>query len=171
MGTDIIRDLSKKTETKIMYLIMDGLGDVPADGKDTPLAEAKTPNMDELAKDAMLGLCDPIAPGITPGSGPAHLSLFGYDPVENNVGRGLLSAFGLDFDLEPGDLAMRGNFCTIDDDGNVADRRAGRISDEQNKEACKLILDNIEMPDNVKLFLKTESEHRVLVVLRGDGLA
>ncbi|HDS01121.1 MAG TPA: 2,3-bisphosphoglycerate-independent phosphoglycerate mutase [candidate division Zixibacteria bacterium] len=171
MGTDIISDLAKKTDTKILYLIMDGLGDIPADGHDTPLAEAHTPNMDRLAREGTLGLCDPIAPGITPGSGPAHLSLFGYDPVENNVGRGLLSAFGLDFDLEPGDLAMRGNFCTIDDDGNVADRRAGRISDEENKKACKLILDNIEMPDNIKLFLKTESEHRVLVVLRGDGLA
>jgi len=152
-------------------LVMDGLGDIPADGKDTPLAEAHTPNMDALAKAGTLGLCDPIGPGLTPGSGPAHLSLFGYDPIENNVGRGLLSAFGLDFELQPGDLAARGNFCTLDADGNVTDRRAGRIPDEANKAACKLIEDNIELPDGVQLFLRTESQHRVLVVLRGHGLS
>jgi len=171
MGTDILSDLSQKNDNKIVFLVMDGLGDIPADGKDTPLAEADSPNMDQLATESMLGLCDPIAPGITPGSGPSHLALFGYDPIENNVGRGLLSAFGLDFDLHENDLAIRGNFCTLDDNGNVADRRAGRIPDEKNREACKLILDNIKMPDGFELFLETESQHRVLVVLRGEGLS
>ncbi len=171
MGRDIISELSKKTESKILYLVMDGLGDIPADGKDTPLAEAKTPNLDKLAKEGILGLCDPIAPGITPGSGPAHLALFGYDPVEHNVGRGLLSAFGLDFELQAGDLAARGNFCSIDGKGNVTDRRAGRISDEENRKACNLIMNNIKLPDDIQLFLRTESQHRVLVVLRGYGLS
>lgn len=171
MGRDIISELAKKTESKILYLVMDGLGDIPADGKDTPLAEAKTPNMDKLAKEGTLGLCYPIAPGITPGSGPAHLALFGYDPVEHNVGRGLLSAFGLDFELQAGDLAARGNFCSIDDKGNVTDRRAGRISDEENKKACNLIMNKIKLPDDIQLFLRTESQHRVLVVLRGYGLS
>ncbi len=171
MGKDILSDLSKKTDSKIIFLVMDGLGDIPAEGNDTPLAEADTPNMDKLACESMLGLCDPIGPGITPGSGPAHLSLFGYDPIENNVGRGLLSAFGLDFDLQENDLAIRGNFCTLDSDGNVEDRRAGRIPDEKNQEACKMILDNIKMPDGYELHLRTESQHRVLVVLRGEGLS
>lgn len=171
MAADLIDSLAKATPSKIVFLVMDGLGDIPADGKDTPLAEAQTPNMDALAKAGTLGLCDPIGPGLTPGSGPAHLSLFGYDPVENNVGRGLLSAFGLDFELQPGDLAARGNFCTIDADGKVTDRRAGRISDEVNKAACRLIEDNIELPEGVELFLRTESQHRVLVVLRGHGLS
>jgi 2,3-bisphosphoglycerate-independent phosphoglycerate mutase len=171
MGRDIISELAKKTDSKILYLVMDGLGDIPADGKDTPLAEAKTPNLDQLAKEGILGLCDPIAPGITPGSGPAHLALFGYDPVEHNVGRGLLSAFGLDFELQAGDLAARGNFCSIDEKGNVTDRRAGRISDEENRKACNLIMNNIKLPDDIQLFLRTESQHRVLVVLRGYGLS
>jgi 2,3-bisphosphoglycerate-independent phosphoglycerate mutase len=171
MKADLIRQQVKKTDSKIVFLIMDGLGDIPAQGKDTPLAEAETPNMDKLAERGCLGLCDPIAPGLTPGSGPAHLSLFGYDPVKNNVGRGLLSAFGLDFDLDPMDLAMRGNFCTIDEDGNVTDRRAGRIPDETNREACQKILDNIKLPDGVELFLRTESQHRVLVVMRAHGLS
>ena len=171
MSADIIDSLAKVNASKIIMLVMDGLGDIPAQGKDTPLAEARTPNMDALARAGTLGLCDPISPGLTPGSGPAHLALFGYDPVVNNVGRGLLSAFGLDFELQPGDLAARGNFCTLDDKGNVTDRRAGRIADEVNKAACKLIEDNIAMPEGVELFLRTESQHRVLVVLRGHGLS
>jgi 2,3-bisphosphoglycerate-independent phosphoglycerate mutase len=171
MGRDIISELAKKTDSKILYLVMDGLGDIPADGRDTPLAEAKTPNLDKLTREGTLGLCDPIAPGITPGSGPAHLALFGYDPIEHNVGRGLLSAFGLDFELQPGDLAARGNFCSIDDKGNVTDRRAGRISDEENRKACNLIMNNIKLPDGIQLFLRTESQHRVLVVLRGYGMS
>jgi 2,3-bisphosphoglycerate-independent phosphoglycerate mutase len=168
---DIIADLAKKTDSKILFLVMDGLGDIPADGRDTPLAEAHTPNLDSLAKDGTLGLCDPISPGLTPGSGPAHLALFGYDPIEHNVGRGLLSAFGLDFELQNGDLAARGNFCTLDEKGNVVDRRAGRIPDEVNREACNKITNNIKLPDGVELFLRTESQHRVLLVLRGYGFS
>ena len=115
--TDILYVHSRSLwlDIKILFLVMDGLGDIPADGRDTPLAEAHTPNLDNLAKAGTLGLCDPISPGLTPGSGPAHLSLFGYDPIENNVGRGLLSAFGLNFELQEGDLAARGNFCTLDE--------------------------------------------------------
>ena len=171
MHRDIIAELTKKTDSKILLLVMDGLGDIPAEGRDTPLAEANTPNMDKLAAEGALGLCDPVSPGLTPGSGPGHLSLFGYDPIENNVGRGLLSAFGLDFELQSGDLAARGNFCTIDDNGNVSDRRAGRIPDEFNRKSCNKILDNIKLPDGIELFLRTESQHRVLFVLRGYGLS
>jgi len=171
MASDIIARLARQSDSKIVFLVMDGLGDIPADGRDTPLAEAKTPNLDRLAKEGTLGLCDPISPGLTPGSGPAHLSLFGYDPIQNEVGRGLLSAFGLDFDLKPGDIAMRGNFCTLDNEGKVSDRRAGRIGDDVNQATCEKILRNIKAPKNYELFLKTESQHRVLVVLRGPNLS
>ena len=152
-------------------LVMDGLGDIPADGHGTPLQEAGTPNLDRLAGEGVLGQFDPIAPGITPGSGPAHLGLFGYDPVKYNVGRGILSAFGIGFDLTDKDVAARVNFCTLDSDGNVTDRRAGRISDDENRRICEKIKSKLRTPAGIEFFLETESQHRGLLVIRGNDLS
>jgi 2,3-bisphosphoglycerate-independent phosphoglycerate mutase len=166
----VIQTLLKDNGSKIVFLIMDGLGDVPDKAKGgTPLEVAKTPNLDALAKESELGLLEPMAPGITPGSGPAHLALFGYDPFEFTIGRGVLSALGVDFALTPRDVAARLNFCTIDNQGNITDRRAGRIPSAENARIVRKLLENVHLP--VEFFLETESEHRALLVLRGDGLS
>jgi 2,3-bisphosphoglycerate-independent phosphoglycerate mutase len=169
MDIEIIQKLQKPANTKIVLLVMDGLGGLPGEEGLTELEKANTPNLDKLAKEGISGLHQPIAAGITPGSGPAHLSLFGYDPIKYQVGRGVLAALGINFKLENGDLAARGNFCTIDDQGKVSDRRAGRISTEKNKELCKL-LSQIKL-DGAEVFVETVKEHRFLLVLRGKDLS
>jgi 2,3-bisphosphoglycerate-independent phosphoglycerate mutase len=125
--------------------------------------------MDNLAKMSICGLQQPVGNGLTPGSGPGHLSIFGYDPIKYQVGRGVLAALGIGFNLLPGDVAARGNFCTIDKKGIVLDRRAGRISTEENHDLCKL-LRSIELPE-LNVFIETVKEHRFLIVFRGDGLS
>jgi 2,3-bisphosphoglycerate-independent phosphoglycerate mutase len=169
MDIKIIQKLKKPADTKIVLLVMDGLGGLPGEEGLTELEKANTPNLDKLAKVGITGLHQPIAAGITPGSGPAHLSLFGYDPIKYQVGRGVLAALGINFKLENGDLAARGNFCTIDDQGKVSDRRAGRISTEKNQELCKL-LSRIKL-DGAEVFVETVKEHRFLLVLRGKELS
>lgn len=170
MNFSIIRDLVERAETKIVLLVLDGLGGLPAEkGGATELEAADTPILDRLATDGICGLHQPVAPGITPGSGPSHLALFGYDPLKYQVGRGVLSALGIDFDLGPNDVAARGNFCTLDDQGRVADRRAGRIPTEKNKELCERLRE-IELP-GVEVFVETVKEYRLLLVLRGEGLS
>lgn len=135
---DLMFKLQRENDTKIVLYVADGLGGLqPQPGGKTELEAANTPNLDALAKRGTLGLSTPVLPGITPGSGPGHLGLFGYDPLENNIGRGVLEALGIDFDLGPNDVAIRGNFCTIDDEGNITDRRAGRIASEIGVELCK----------------------------------
>jgi len=170
MDLDFIKKLIKKNDSKIVMLVMDGLGGLPIkeDGL-TELETAKTPNLDRLAKKSICGLQIPVGNGITPGSGPGHLGIFGYNPIKYQVGRGVLAATGIDFDLKPGDVAARGNFATIDENGNVKDRRAGRISSEKNKELCKLLCENINIP-GIDVFIETVKEHRFLLVLRGEGL-
>lgn len=156
----------------IVYLIMDGLGGLPhPDTGRTELESADTPNLDRLARSAALGQIVPVTPGIAPGSGPGHLALFGYDPVAYNIGRGVLSALGVDFELEPGDLAARLNLCTLDADGNVVDRRAGRPPDEENQRLVARLRDAVQEVDGVRVFWESEKEHRVVLVLRGDGLS
>ncbi len=167
---DVISSLAKANDKTICLLVMDGVGDCDNDGKGTALQIAKTPNFDELAARSALGQLNPVAVGVTPGSGPGHLGLFGYDPLVYKVGRGVLSALGIEFKITPRDVAARLNFCTLDADGNVVDRRAGRIDDETNKRVLQRIRDNIEAPDGVEVFLETVAEHRALLVLRGDGL-
>jgi 2,3-bisphosphoglycerate-independent phosphoglycerate mutase len=171
MEQEILDTLITRNDSKIVYLIMDGLGGLPREaGGKTELEMAQTPHMDKLAAHGCLALLDPIGPGMTPGSGPAHLALFGYDPVKDNVGRGILSALGVDFPVTDKDVCARLNFCTIDSAGNVTDRRAGRIASELNETLCKKLQQNITLSDGIEFFLKTESEHRALLVIRGDGL-
>lgn len=164
---ELLKELSVKTDSKIVLLVIDGLGGLPVNGQ-TELEKAATPNLDALAARSACGLTDPISPGITPGSGPAHLALFGYDPLAYKIGRGVLDTLGINFKLEPIDVAARGNFCTIDKEGIVTDRRAGRISTEENEKICQL-LSGIEI-DGVEIFVKPVKEHRCAVIFRGEGL-
>lgn len=172
MDFDLIKPLLNDGEgSKIVLLVMDGLGGLPMEeGGETALEAAKTPNMDALAKKSMMGLHQSIRTGITAGSGPAHLSLFGYDPIKYKVGRGVLSALGIDFDLQKKDVAARGNFCTVDEEGRVTDRRAGRIPTEITERLCDLLNEKVEIP-GVKVFLKPVKEYRFLLVIRGEGLS
>ena len=171
MDNSILDELTESHGGKIVYLIMDGLGGLRMPGKaGTELQVADTPNLDALAKDSVCGLLDPILPGVTPGSGPAHFGLFGYDPVRYNIGRGVLSAAGVDFDLTDRDLAARVNFCTVDAQGKVTDRRAGRIPTELNQKLCEKILARIKVPGGYELFFLPEKEHRAVFILRGENL-
>lgn len=158
------------TATKIVLVVLDGLGGLPERrGGQTELERARTPNLDRLAGEAECGLHVPVVPGITPGSGPGHLALFGYDPLTYDVGRGVLSALGIGFELQAGDVAARGNFCSVDPEGVVTDRRAGRISTEKNEALCRELRE-ISVP-GVELHVQTIKEHRFLLVLRGEGLS
>ncbi|MFO7949056.1 MAG: 2,3-bisphosphoglycerate-independent phosphoglycerate mutase [Candidatus Fermentibacteraceae bacterium] len=170
MREGLIESLAEETGSKILLAVMDGLGDITVPGLEgmTPLEAARTPNLDRMAAEGALGQHVPIAHGVTPGSGPAHLALFGYDPVSSCVGRGVLSALGIGFDLQQGDLAARINFCTLDDDGLVSDRRAGRISTEKCRELVGLLQD-IEV-EGAEVFVRPVKEHRACVVFRGQGL-
>ncbi|MGQ9494595.1 MAG: 2,3-bisphosphoglycerate-independent phosphoglycerate mutase [Anaerolineae bacterium] len=168
---DFIRKLIIPAETKIVFLVMDGVGGLPIEeGGPTELEAARTPNLDALAAKSICGFITPISPGITPGSGPGHLAMFGYDPCRYVIGRGVLEALGIDFDLQPQDVAGRGNFCSVDELGRVVDRRAGRISTEKCVELTALLRENIKLP-GVELFVEPVKEHRFVLVLRGEGLA
>ena len=165
----LMRKLQQPAETKIVMLVIDGIGGLPREaGGPTELEAAHTPNLDTLAAEAMCGLSTAIFPGVTPGSGPSHLSLFGYDPLRYGIGRGVLEALGIGFDLRPGDVAARGNFCTLGANGNITDRRAGRIPTEKGAELCAL-LRGIELP-GVETFVEPVKEYRFVLVLRGEGL-
>ena len=139
-GLDLMKKLSITSPTKIVLLVIDGLGGLPHDNSGlTELETACTPNMDQLASLGNCGLLQTVGTGITPGSAPGHLGLFGYDPFVFTIGRGVLEALGMDFDLQPGDIAARGNFCTLDGNELISDRRAGRISTEEGKNLCRLL--------------------------------
>jgi 2,3-bisphosphoglycerate-independent phosphoglycerate mutase len=167
---ELMQELSIKNDTKIVLLVMDGLGGAPMEpGGPTELEAARTPNLDALAARAACGLSIPVAPGITPGSGPSHLGLFGYDPLQYEIGRGVLEALGIGFDLQPNDVAVRGNFCTVDDKGLITDRRAGRISTAESARRVELLRD-IRLPDT-QTFVEPVKEYRFVLVLRGEGLA
>jgi 2,3-bisphosphoglycerate-independent phosphoglycerate mutase len=166
---ELMQELQIANGSKIIMLVIDGLGGLPMNpGGPTELEAARTPNLDHLAAASLCGLSVPIGPGITPGSGPAHLALFGYDPLKYEIGRGVLEALGIGFDLHDEDVAARGNFCTVDEKGLITDRRAGRIPTEKNVELVKL-LRGIKLP-GVQVFLETVREYRFVLVLRGQGL-
>jgi 2,3-bisphosphoglycerate-independent phosphoglycerate mutase len=170
MDPEFIDSLVVKNDTKIIFLIMDGLGGLPMGGRETELEAANTPNLDALARKSVCGLLDPIGYGITPGSGPAHFALFGYDPVRNNIGRGILEGAGIDFPMTDRDLLIRINFATIDKEGVVIDRRAGRIDNETNRRICGKLQENIRKISDVEIIFEPVREHRALLALRGDGL-
>lgn len=165
--------LIQKNDKTIVFVIADGIGGIQ-DGPDglTELQTARTPHLDRLAAEGCCGLFDPVAPGITPGSGPGHLGLFGYEPTEFQIGRGLLAALGIGFKVQPGDVAARLNFATIDSGGNITDRRAGRISTDENQRVLGKLKEAMPREiDGVEILLETVAEHRALLVLRGPGLA
>jgi 2,3-bisphosphoglycerate-independent phosphoglycerate mutase len=167
---ELLKELTIEADTKIVLVVLDGLGGLPhPETGRTELETASVPNLDQLAKEGMCGLTVPVAPGITPGSGPGHLALFGYDPLRYQVGRGVLEALGIDFELQPGDVAARGNFCTVDEGGTITDRRAGRISTER----CAQLVEKLRgiQAEGVQALVEPVREHRFLLVLRGEGLS
>ncbi len=165
----ILQSLVVQTESKLVMVVMDGIGGLPIQGK-TELEAAKTPNLDRLTPKAAAGMIDPIAFGITPGSGPSHLALFGYDPFKYEIGRGVLEAMGIDVPLSKEDLAVRGNFATIDERGVIIDRRAGRIPTERNREICQFLGNEIKEIEGVRTSIYPGREHRFVLVFRGEGL-
>lgn len=165
----IIQEMATAGSSKIVLLVMDGLGGLPLEpGGLTELETARTPNMDALTARASLGLSEVVAPGFSPGSGPGHLALFGYDPLESLIGRGVLEAMGIGFPLQPQDIAIRANFCTVDAHGNITDRRAGRIPTEECAKRVE-VLRQIHIP-GVEIFVEPVKEYRFVIVLRGEGL-
>jgi 2,3-bisphosphoglycerate-independent phosphoglycerate mutase len=171
MEERLLRQIVIPGESKIVLLVMDGLGGLPRPetGK-SELEEANCPNLDRLARDGICGLTIPVGHGITPGSGPGHLALFGYDPIKYDIGRGVLEATGIDFTVGPDDVAARGNFCTIDETtGVITDRRAGRIPTEESTKLVEMLRE-IKLP-GVEVFVEPVREHRFVLVLRGEGLA
>lgn len=168
----IYSELTLKTKAKLVLVVLDGLGDIATreHGYLTPLEAAQTPNLDALSKDSAQGRMIPLAPGLTPGSGPGHLGLFGYDPLEVQVGRGVIEALGLGLELKAGDVCARANFATLDPKGIVTDRRAGRIPTETCERLCRLLSDKIKKIGDTQVLIQPGQEHRFVVVFRGKGL-
>src|SRR6478609_11769967 len=169
---ELYSELTLKPNAKLALIVLDGLGDIATkeQGYLTPLEAAATPNLDTLCKNSAQGRMIPVAPGITPGSGPGHLGLFGYDPLEFQVGRGVIEALGLGIDLKAGDVAARANFCTLDQRGTVTDRRAGRIDTAVCEELCALLAAKIKKIGDTQVIIKPGKGHRFVVVFRGKGL-
>jgi 2,3-bisphosphoglycerate-independent phosphoglycerate mutase len=168
----ILPEIIQKNDKKILLLVIDGLGGLPnpATGK-TELETANIPNLNYFAKIGSCGLLTPVLPGITPGSGPGHIALFGYDPVEIQIGRGILECLGIGLEVKKGEIAIRGNFATIDERKIVIDRRAGRIPTEENEKIVNLISENIKEIKGVKIKIKTVKEHRCAIILSGENLS
>jgi 2,3-bisphosphoglycerate-independent phosphoglycerate mutase len=166
-------ELTIKTGAKLALVVLDGLGDIATKNQNecTPLEAARTPNLDALvAEGCAQGRMIPVAPGITPGSGPGHLGLFGYDPLEFQVGRGVIEALGLGCELRAGDVAARANFCTLNPKGIVTDRRAGRIPTEKCVELCAVLAKKVKKLGDTEVIIKPGKEHRFVVIFRGKGL-
>src|SRR5664279_4343317 len=165
-------ELTLKPTAKLALVVLDGVGDVATreQGYLTPLEAAVTPNLDMLAKESAQGRMIPVAPGITPGSGPGHLGLFGYDPLEFQVGRGVIEALGLGVELKPGDVCARANFATLDPKGIVTDRRAGRIPTETCEKLCAMLSAKVKNLGDTQVIIQPGKEHRFVVIFRGKGL-
>jgi 2,3-bisphosphoglycerate-independent phosphoglycerate mutase len=169
VNEEVIRSLTMKTPSKIVLLVLDGVGGLRVDGE-TELEAAHTPHLDELASRSICGVADPVSPGITPGSGPGHLGMFGYDPLHYEIGRGVLEALGIGMELGDRDVVARGNFATMDSQGIVIDRRAGRIPTEKNIELCQLLQEDITTIDDVRVEIRNGKEHRFVLRFTGGGL-
>src|SRR2546427_1442086 len=168
-------ELTLEINAKLALIVLDGLGlgdlATKEQGEQTPLEAAATPNLDALvSRGVAQGRMIPVAPGITPGSGPGHLALFGYDPIAFQVGRGVIEALGLGLELGPGDMAARANFCTLDNKGIVTDRRAGRIDTAVCEELCALLSQKIKKVGDAQVIIKPGKGHRFVVLFRGKGL-
>src|SRR5882724_11016267 len=159
-------ELTLKTKAKLVLVVLDGLGDIATKEQNylTPLEAATTPNLDKIAKESAQGRMIPLAPGLTPGSGPGHLGLFGYDPLEVQVGRGVIEALGLGMELKPGDVCARANFATLDPQGIVRDRRAGRIPTETCEKLCAMLAAKVKKIGETQVLIKAGKEHRFVVV-------
>jgi 2,3-bisphosphoglycerate-independent phosphoglycerate mutase len=166
---ELVAKLAEPGQTKLVLLVFDGLGGLDYEGRGTALEAAHIPNLDALAKESVTGFHHPIAAGVTPGSGPAHLSLFGYDPLKYPIGRGVLEALGVDFALRMGDVPARINFCTVGADGNITDRRAGRIASEEGARVINKLAEKVQV-EGAELHLRHVKEYRAAAVLRGEGL-
>ncbi|MCD6391527.1 MAG: 2,3-bisphosphoglycerate-independent phosphoglycerate mutase [Dehalococcoidia bacterium] len=165
-----MKKISRTSPSKIVFLILDGVGGLPhPETAKTELESARKPNLNRIARDSLCGLIDPISPGITPGSAPGHLAIFGYDPIKYSIGRGIVEALGIDLELKPDDIAARGNFCTVDDRGIITDRRAGRLSTDENVQLCRL-LNDIAI-DGAEISVLPVKEHRFVLILRGEALS
>ncbi len=170
MDLELARQLSQPANTKIILCVMDGVGGLPKqETLRSELEAADITNLDRLAARSEVGLTVPVGPGITPGSGPGHLALFGYDPLTYDIGRGVLEAVGIDFELGPNDVAARGNFCTLDTSGNITDRRAGRVATEISAKLVERLRTDVSIP-GIEIFVEPVREHRFVLVLRGDAL-
>ncbi len=165
----ILQSLAMQTDSKLLLVVIDGVGGLPVRGK-TELEAARTPNLDRLASKSICGLIDPISCGITPGSGPSHLALFGYDPFQYEIGRGVMEALGIGLKLTKEDLTARGNFATVDEKGVIVDRRAGRISTEKNQKLCQILQEEIKEVEGVRVSIYPGKEHRFVIVFQGEGL-
>ena len=164
-----VTPLIQAADTKLVLMVMDGLGGFADAEHGTELEEAVTPNLDQLAADGVTGLCEPVGPGITPGSGPGHLGLFGFDPREHQIGRGVLEALGIGVEVGASDVAIRGNFCTIDAEGRVTDRRAGRIPTETCERLVAKLRQGVKIA-GVETLVEPVREYRLVIRFRGPGL-
>ena len=169
MDLDLIRRLSQPADTKVVLCVLDGLGGIQGPRGRTELEEANLVHLDDLAQAGSLGRTLPVGYGITPGSGPGHIALFGYDPLTYEIGRGALEATGIGFELGPNDVAARGNLCDLDAGGLITDRRAGRLPTEETTKICEQ-LRAIQFP-GVEVFVEPVQDQRFVLVLRGEGLS
>ncbi len=171
MDSRLLADLVVPASSKMVFIVLDGLGGIQMEpGGGTELQVAHKPHLDQLAAESSCGLLEAVSPGITPGSGPAHFALFGYDPIQYNIGRGILEATGIDFPLTEKDVVARVNFATVNKDGQVVDRRAGRITTETNARLCQKLKANLHLPNKVEIIWAPVKEHRAILILRGEDL-